>query len=117
LSQTGKEKMNIGNLFADIPMVLDEELFETISATGSHRLERIVSSGHATPAGEWYDQDWDEWVVLLKGRAGLLVEGEAAVRELLPGDYILLPAHLRHRVEWTATDSETIWLALHFSDT
>ena len=79
------------------------------------RVERIVSTGQATPPGEWYDQDGDEWVVLLSGAAGLLFEGEAAARPLEPGDWVLIPAHARHRVEWTAADEPTVWLAVHMA--
>ena len=102
------------NLFSDIPDQLEEEVFETLLESPHLKLERIISRAHKTPDGQWYDQQWDEWVVLLQGTAGLLIEDEEQARELTPGDYILLPAHKRHRVEWTATDTETIWLALHF---
>ncbi|HEY6434435.1 MAG TPA: cupin domain-containing protein, partial [Acetobacteraceae bacterium] len=74
---------------------------------------RIVSTGQASPPGFWYDQDWDEWVVLLAGSAGLQIEHEPAVRALHQGDYVAIPAHIRHRVEWTAPDQPTIWLAVH----
>lgn len=77
------------------------------------RLLRIVSHGQATPPGEWWDQPDDEWVVLLAGGAGLLIEGEAGPRVLGPGDWLHLPAGLRHRVEWTAAGQATVWLALH----
>jgi cupin 2 domain-containing protein len=101
-----------GNLFACLPDARAGECFDTLLAAPSCRIERIVSLGQATPPGQWYDQDWDEWVVLLKGAAGLLIEGRA-VRALAPGDWLLLPAHCRHRVEWTAADQETVWLAVH----
>lgn len=87
---------------------------ETLIQTGSLRLERIVSTGQATPPGEWFDQDRDEWVALLSGSAGLLFEGEDRARILRPGDYVLIPARVRHRVEWTEQGAETVWLALHF---
>jgi cupin 2 domain-containing protein len=102
-----------GNLYADLPTTLPEERFDDLLAGGRFRLVRIVSGGQATPPGAWYDQTEDEWVVLLKGAAGLLVEGEAAPRCLAPGDWLLLPAHCRHRVEWTVADQPTVWLALH----
>jgi len=104
-----------GNLFAAIPDVLPEERFEALLKRPGCRLERIISRGHVTPAGQWYDQAWDEWVVLLKGAARLEIEGEEHLLELTPGDYRLLPAHQRHRVVWTAPDGETIWLALHLT--
>lgn len=106
--------MTVSNIYSDIPKELPDELLEEIIQGNSFRLERIVSKGHSTPEGEWYDQDKDEWVILLKGSAGLLIEGEGETIYLKPGDYIHLPAHLRHRVEWTIPGEETVWLALHY---
>jgi cupin 2 domain-containing protein len=103
--------MKLDNIFRR-PESLDQEWFEILWQTPSFRLERIVSAGHSTPRGQWYDQDSDEWVVLLSGGAGLLFEGEAQARALRPGDCMLIPAHCRHRVEWTAAGEETVWLAL-----
>jgi cupin 2 domain-containing protein len=106
--------MTLSNLFAEIPEILSQELFEPLLRTGAFTLERIVSAGHATAPGEWYDQDRDEWVVLLAGSAGLLFEDEAEVRVLHPGDHVLIPARRRHRVEWTESGVKTVWLALHY---
>jgi cupin 2 domain-containing protein len=105
-----------GSLFEDLPERLAGENFLVLLEQQGFRLERIVSTGQATPAGEWYDQPRSEWVVLLTGSAGLLIAGEAAPRRLAPGDWLLLPAHLRHRVEWTDPDRPTVWLALHYAD-
>jgi cupin 2 domain-containing protein len=104
---------NDGNLFAGIPASLPAEQFDTLLRTGTCRLERIVSRCHATPAGDWYDQGWDEWVILLQGQAGLRFAGEDAARILTPGDYLWIPAHRRHRVEWTSQHPPAVWLALH----
>nr|WP_245291268.1 cupin domain-containing protein [Methylobacterium aquaticum] len=79
------------------------------------RIERIVSTGQASPPGFWYDQPWDEWVVLLSGGAGLHLHGETEPRRLAPGDHLLIPARLRHRVAWTSPDVPTIWLAVHLA--
>ncbi|MFL5339113.1 MAG: hypothetical protein ACJ8F7_03015 [Gemmataceae bacterium] len=103
------------NLFAGIPAELPAELIEVLWRSGPARVERIVSRGHATPPGEWFDQDTDEWVVLLTGAAGLRIDGRSDVVMLRPGDHLLLPARRRHRVEWTAADVETVWLAVHIS--
>jgi len=103
----------LGNLLADLPQPLPEELFQTLLERPGCRLERIVSRGHATPQGQWYDQAWDEWVLLFKGAAALEIEGREALLELHPGDHLLLPAHQRHRVAWTDPAGETVWLALH----
>jgi len=101
------------NLFQNIPAELPEELSETLLEAKYVRIERIVSKGHCSPEGSWYDQDEDEWVVLLKGRAQLVIEGVLAI-EMEPGDTYNIPAHQRHRVEWTDGDSETIWLAIFY---
>ena len=103
------------NIFTDIPDVLPEELFENLLNKKAVRIERIVSRGHATTEVEWYDQDWEEWVILLKGQAILRYEKNADLIELNAGDYLLIPAHTRHRVEWTAPNQDTIWLAVHIS--
>ena len=102
------------NLLADVPRVLSAELVEELMRTPGARLERIVSRGHRTPDGEWFDQEWDEWVVVLAGRGRLRIDGESELVELGPGDSLLLPAHVRHRVEWTDPGADTVWLALHF---
>ncbi|MCI0666812.1 MAG: cupin domain-containing protein [Methylococcaceae bacterium] len=93
----------------------DREAFETLLQNDCFRLERIVSqSHHATPEGEWFDQPADEWVILLRGSAGLTMEGEAGPIILNPGDHLLIPAHKKHRVEWTSPAEKTVWLAVHF---
>ena len=104
------------NLFTGIPETIPQEVSEILLKAPGFYLERIISASQATPPGQWYDQETHEWVVLLSGAAGLLVEGEAQVRVLRPGDYLLIPAHCRHRVEWTDPDRRTVWLALHYQD-
>ncbi len=103
----------INNLFSDIPSDLPEELFETLLTGQGVRIERIVSRGHASPEGFWYDQDTDEWVVLLKGAARLQFENSNTLLEMTPGSHVLIPAHARHRVAWTDPAQPTIWLAVH----
>jgi len=103
-----------GNIFADLPASLPEEATTVLASYPGAVVERIVSTGQASPPGFWYDQDWTEWVILLQGGAGLLIEGEAAPRRLGPGDHVELPAHMRHRVEWTDPDRPTVWLAVHW---
>lgn len=92
---------------------MPEELFEKILSGNDFVLERIVSRGHVTPAGTWCEQKLDEWVIVLKGSAGILFEGDNEILSLKAGDYMLIPAKLRHRVEWTDDEGETVWLALH----
>ena len=109
-----KDNKKMKNIFADIPDVIPEEIFETIIEKESFRLERIVSDGQLTAEDEWYDEDENEWFILLKGSAGLLLEGDREPLVLKPGDYLNLPAHRKHKVVWTDADEKTVWLALHY---
>ena len=93
---------------------IDKELFETIISSENLTIERIVSKGHRSPEDYWYDQDTNEWVMVLKGSAGLRFENEQEIVEMMSGDYINIPAHCKHRVEWTDPEVETIWLAVHY---
>ena len=104
----------IANLFADLPAHLPDELITTLLDAADVRIERIVSHGHASPEGFWYDQDPHEWVVVLKGAARLKFEDEAV--ELKAGDFLNIPSHRKHRVEWTTPEEPTIWLAVHYRD-
>ena len=98
------------NLFSDLPAKSPNELVQTLLTTPHLRIERIVSQGHASPADFWYDQQENEWVLLLSGAARLQVENNFIA--LAPGDYLHIAAHERHRVEWTTPDEPTIWLAI-----
>jgi cupin 2 domain-containing protein len=89
-------------------------LFTTIQEGRGVRIERIVSRGQASPEGFWYDQEEDEWVVVLEGRAAIEFEGQAEAVELVRGSYLNIPAHVRHRVAWTEPEQNTIWLAVHY---
>lgn len=100
------------NLFAEVPGALDVELVERIATGKGVRIERIVSRGHTSPEGFWYDQDENEWVVLLKGSATLRFEEEDVT--LTPGDHVDIPAHTRHRVQWTAENEDTVWLVVFY---
>jgi cupin 2 domain-containing protein len=102
------------NLFADLPQHLLDELFTTLLDAANVRIERIVSHGHASPDGCWCDQDQHKWVVVLKRAARLIFEDETV--EMQPGDFVNIPAHKKHRVEWTTPEEPTIWLAVHFRD-
>ena len=104
-----------GNLFADVPHGLTAEQVVTLLRAPGVRVERIVSTGQASPPDFWYDQPGAEWVLLLQGAAALRIEGEGEPKSLVPGCHVYIPAHVRHRVEWTQADPPTIWLALHFA--
>lgn len=107
-------KHDQGNIFATLPDNLPEELFETLIDGKTLKMERIVSRGHITAKGEWYDQPWHEWVLVLQGEADLsYVDGVTA--RLQAGDYVNIPAHTRHRVDWTPPGTNTVWLAIHYA--
>ena len=101
------------NLFTDLPTRLPDELVTVLADNANVRIERIVSTGHVSPEGFWYDQDEHEWVIVLKGEATVAFDNGEALR-MLPGDHILIPAHRRHRVEWTSPDEPTVWLAVFY---
>lgn len=103
--------MNAKNFFADIPDKFSEELIDTIFKYESVRIERIISKGHSSPENFWYNQDENEWVIVLEGKAIIKYEDEST-DTLCKGDYLFIPAHKKHRVEWTSTDELTIWLAV-----
>lgn len=106
--------METGNMFENLPSRLAAEAIEELLSSPNVRVERIVSMGHATAPGDWYDQVRAEWVLLLAGSAGLHFEGEAEPVLLRPGNYVHIPAHKRHRVAWTDPAAPTIWLAIHY---
>jgi len=101
------------NLLDDVPRSAGEEQFRTLLEAPGVRIERIVSCGHCSPEGFWYDQAGDEWVMVVRGRARLQFEGEPSI-ELTAGSYLHIPAGRRHRVEWTDAREPTVWLAVHF---
>jgi len=105
------------NLFAGLPRsTLENEQFsELLSRTGL-RIERIVSTGQASPADFWYDEPEGEWVLLVQGTARLRFADEPVARELSPGDFVDIAPHRRHRVEWTTPDRPTVWLAIHYAE-
>jgi cupin 2 domain-containing protein len=102
-----------GDLFADVPALLEKEETAVLAKLPGARVERIVSTGQASPPGSWCDQDWTEWVVVLSGSAGVRIEGEEKTRILAPGGYLEIPPHVRHRVDWTDADEPTVWLTIH----
>jgi cupin 2 domain-containing protein len=92
---------------------LPDELFETLVENQNIHIERIVSKGHATPGGQWYDQVRNEFVLLVKGAAKLEFE-DGPVVSMGAGDWLEIPAGVRHRVAWTDSAGETVWLAVHY---
>ena len=105
--------MSPSNLFKQIPADLSEEVFETLAQGGEVKIERIISHGQSSPRSGWYDQENDEWVIVLKGFATIAFE-DGSIVELEEGDYLTIPAHCKHRVTRTSSDPETVWLAVHY---
>jgi cupin 2 domain-containing protein len=103
----------MNNLFSDIPAGLENELFETLASSDKVVVERIVSTGQVSPAEGWYDQDRNEFVVVLRGSARLEFE-DGSLCKLAAGDWVDIPAHRKHRVAWTDQTTETVWLAVHY---
>ena len=107
----------ISNLLTDLPAELDEECVDVVAESQHVRIERIVSTSHASPEGFWYDNAQAEWVAVLSGEAELLFDGDTQRVHLKPGDHINIPAHRKHRVEWTSHREPTVWLAVYYSST
>jgi cupin 2 domain-containing protein len=101
------------NIFASLPAEQQKELFNVLLQNKNIRIERIVSKGHTSPASGWYDQEDNEWVLVLEGAGRILFEDgrEVTMRQ---GDYLHIPAHEKHKVAWTDPDRVTIWLAVHY---
>ena len=106
------------SIFADLPSDLNKEQFDELLRVvngQSIRIERIVSKGHTSPETGWYDQEENEWVLVLEGAGTLLfAEGDRQVT-LRKGDYLHIPAHAKHKVVWTEPEELTVWLAVHYS--
>ncbi|MDN0075304.1 cupin domain-containing protein [Crenobacter sp. SG2303] len=106
--------MHIHNLFAHMEAHTGQEQLDTLLSRPGLKIERIVSTGQASPPGFWYEQEQGEWLVLLAGEAKLVFEDEASPRDLLPGDFVDIPPKCRHRVEWTDPEVATVWLAVYY---
>ena len=102
---------NIFNLPTELPK---DELFETLLSGKNILIERIISTGQTTPPEQWYDQERDEWVILLQGEAEIAYSDRTTIK-LKAGDYVFIPAHRKHRVEYTSKKPPCIWLAIHGS--
>jgi len=110
----GDAEITIGNLRLGIPHVLPDELITTLAAGTGVRVERIVSRGHQSDPNFWYDQDEHEFVMVVSGHARVEVEDQGEL-DLRAGDYLVLPAHVKHRVSWTQPQQDTVWLAVFYS--
>lgn len=103
-------------LLQDLPSSLNEEQIDELLRTPNLRIERIVSTGHASAETFWYEQEEHEWVIVLSGCAKLRYEDENEEVELGPGDAAFIPAQRRHQVAWTTPEEPTVWLAVFWSE-
>jgi len=103
----------MANIFNLPTQLLREELFESLFNNEKILIERVVSTGQITPENEWYDQERDEWLILLQGDAELSYEDASRIK-LRRGDYLFIPAHQKHRVEYTSSEPPCIWLTIFF---
>ncbi len=87
------------------------EITTTLIKTKTVRIERIVSYGQISE--NWYNQDQDEWLVLLQGNASLLYENGLEIF-LSKGDSLHIPAHQKHKVTFTSANPPCIWLAIFY---
>ena len=106
--------MDTGNLLQNIPSALPQEVTDVLVLCKDVKIERIVSKGHCSPPDFWYDQQQNEWVVLIQGEARLRFEQDNRIIPLTAGDYVHIAAHEKHRIEWTIEDRETVWLAVFY---
>jgi cupin 2 domain-containing protein len=105
--------IQLKNIFDNVPENIPEEIFERLIVNSNFHLERIISQGHNSPKDFWYDQDTNEFVILISGSAELhFFDGEKFF--LKPGDYFIIPANTKHRIERTDSEQKTFWLTLHF---
>ncbi|NNJ92373.1 MAG: cupin domain-containing protein [Gammaproteobacteria bacterium] len=107
--------MTISNIFSSVPTNFDTEVFQDLFNHGNLRIERIISKGHISPESGWYDQDQNEWVIVLQG-AGTIQFKDGSEITLNSGDYLNIPAHQKHKVVWTEPKAVTIWLAVFYPD-
>lgn len=114
MTGAGKPPVRVGNILRDLPNASREEVTQILAEGQDVRIERIVSHGQESAPGFWYEQDEHEWVLLMTGSAGLELQDPDERLALHPGEHLLIPAGRKHRVAWTAPDTDTIWLAVFY---
>jgi cupin 2 domain-containing protein len=115
LGHSYNQTMNTKNIFkiAELPTADGNEIFELLCKSENLKIKRIISTGQVTPDGEWYDQQENEWVILLQGTAKLEFK-DGRLEKLIAGDYLYLPSGTKHRVSFTSQAPPCIWLAVYF---
>ncbi|QKF81728.1 cupin domain-containing protein [Halarcobacter ebronensis] len=102
----------LNNIFENIKINKQDEQFFELLKSDNIRVEKIVSNGQSSPKDFWYEQDENEFVVLLMGEA--ILEFEDKEYSLKEGDYLNIPKKIRHRVKYTSKNEPTIWLAIFY---
>lgn len=108
-----KEKIT-RNIFSNIPLDFKEEFIEPLVKDPQVKIDRIISRGHRSARDFWYNQDENEFVLILQGEAKLKFKDEKGIVYMGKGDYMIIPAHKEHRVQWTSKNEDTLWLTVHF---
>jgi len=112
-SNQGETILKTGNLFQSIPCADHEEIIDALVDHAGVTIERITSKGQSSSKDFWFDEARSEWVLLLQGQARLRFEQGNEILDMAQGDWVDIPAHCRHRVEWTAPEEETLWLTVY----
>ncbi|MEH6558376.1 MAG: cupin domain-containing protein [Oceanicoccus sp.] len=113
MTLANQETVTTGDIFDLLPGNIDTESFDILVKNDNVRIERIVSNGHSSPDSGWYDQDHNEWVIILRGEATIALEDDQLVN-LKAGRHLNIPAHTKHKVAWTKENTETVWIAVHY---
>lgn len=100
------------NIFDEIPVDKSEEKFFEIFKDEKIKIEKIVSNGQKSPQDFWYEQEKNEFVLVMEGFA--IVEFEDFEVELKKGDCLNIKAYQKHRVKFTTLDETTIWFAVFY---
>lgn len=98
---------------SDLVYNTDNEIFNEIFRNDHVLIEQILSFGQTTPKDEWLFSDINEWVLVVQGEACLVFDDETTY-VLKVGDHLIIPKRQKHRVTYTSTSPNCIWLAVHF---
>ena len=102
--------MELKNIFSNVAEAVEEEQFTVLGKSPNCRIERIVSSGYSSPEGFWYDQEYDEFILLMQGEATL--EFEDKQMDMKAGDYLIVPKNCKHRIAKSSLDPACVWLCV-----
>lgn len=119
----GETKVPSWSLLRDQSLMVDveksksqnTELFNVLLQRKNVKIEQIVSTGQTTPVNEVYDQEWDEFVLLMQGEAKITMVDTQTTIALSAGDSVMIKAHEKHVVSYTSSEPPCIWLAVHFA--